>query len=54
MGTTPHPSVHTQSTSSVTIYQQALTSAHHHGIRAIDAIHNALNGNPWLPTVSTA
>jgi transposase len=31
-----------------------LLSAHNHGVRAIDAIHNALNGNPWLPTVSTA
>jgi transposase len=27
-----------------------LVSAHGHGIRAIDAIHAALTGNPWLPT----
>ncbi|HEY0808236.1 MAG TPA: IS66 family transposase [Pseudonocardiaceae bacterium] len=26
-----------------------LTSARNHGLRAIDAIHNALTGNPWLP-----
>ncbi|MCA1851003.1 MAG: IS66 family transposase [Beggiatoa sp.] len=31
-----------------------LTSACNHGLRAIDAIHNALNGNPWLPTAITA
>jgi len=31
-----------------------LVSARNHGIQAIDAIHNALTGNPWLPTVSTA
>lgn len=31
-----------------------LLSAHGHGIRAIDAIHTALNGKPWLPPVSTA
>ncbi|MGB6162344.1 MAG: IS66 family transposase, partial [Pseudonocardiaceae bacterium] len=31
-----------------------LLSAHNHGVRAIDAIHNALNGNPWLPTPATA
>jgi hypothetical protein len=26
-----------------------LTSACNHGHRAIDAIHNALTGNPWMP-----
>jgi transposase len=31
-----------------------LVSSRNHGIPAIDAIHNALTGNPWLPTVSTA
>jgi hypothetical protein len=31
-----------------------LASARAHGIRAIDAIHNALTGNPWLPTTITA
>lgn len=31
-----------------------LTSARGHHIRAIDAIHNALTGNPWLPTPATA
>lgn len=31
-----------------------LTSAGNHGLRAIDAIHNALTGNPWLPTAITA
>ena len=31
-----------------------LISARNHGIRPIDAIHNALTGNPWLPTASTA
>ncbi|MGH3721509.1 MAG: hypothetical protein ACRDRI_22210 [Pseudonocardiaceae bacterium] len=31
-----------------------LTSARNHGIQAIDAIHHALTGNPWLPTLSTA
>ncbi|MGH3991231.1 MAG: IS66 family transposase [Pseudonocardiaceae bacterium] len=31
-----------------------LVSARGHGVRPIDAIHNALTGNPWLPTVSTA
>ena len=30
-----------------------LTSARAHGIRAIDAIHHALTGNPWLPTAAT-
>jgi transposase len=27
-----------------------LASARGHGIRAIDAIHTALAGRPWLPT----
>ncbi len=27
-----------------------LVSAHNHGLRAIDAIHAALVGDPWLPT----
>ena len=31
-----------------------LASARGHGIRAIDAIHAALTGNPWLPTPITA
>jgi hypothetical protein len=31
-----------------------LTSARGHGVRSIDAIHNALTGNPWLPTIATA
>jgi hypothetical protein len=31
-----------------------LVSAANHGIRAIDAIHAALAGNPWLPTPATA
>ena len=31
-----------------------LVSFRNHGVRAIDAIHNALTGNPWLPTISTA
>ena len=31
-----------------------LTSACNHGLRAIDAIHAALTGNPWLPTAITA
>jgi transposase len=30
-----------------------LASARAHGIRAIDAIHTALTGNPWLPTPAT-
>jgi transposase len=30
-----------------------LASARGHGIRAIDAIHHALTGNPWLPTAAT-
>jgi transposase len=29
-----------------------LTSARAHGIRAIDAIHHALTGNPWLPAIT--
>lgn len=29
-----------------------LASTHAHGIRAIDAIHRALTGNPWLPAVT--
>jgi transposase len=29
-----------------------LTSARNHGIRAIDAVHAALAGTPWLPTLS--
>ena len=29
-----------------------LASARAHGIRAIDAIHRALTGNPWLPTAT--
>jgi transposase len=31
-----------------------LVSSRGHGVRSIDAIHNALTGNPWLPTASTA
>ena len=31
-----------------------LTSAVNHGHRAIDAIHNALTSNPWLPTTAPA
>ena len=31
-----------------------LVSARNHGIRAIDAIHAALTGNPWVPTPATA
>ncbi|MCA1681936.1 MAG: transposase, partial [Actinobacteria bacterium] len=31
-----------------------LVSARNHGVRAIDAIHTALTGNPWLPTIATA
>jgi len=30
-----------------------LTSARNHGVRAIDAIHAALTGNPWLPVPIT-
>lgn len=29
-----------------------LSSATNHGLRAIDAIHAALTGNPWLPTTA--
>jgi hypothetical protein len=31
-----------------------LVSARNHGVRPFDAIHNALTGNPWLPTIATA
>ena len=31
-----------------------LISARNHGLRAIDAIHTALLGKPWLPTPATA
>ncbi|MCA1682137.1 MAG: IS66 family transposase [Actinobacteria bacterium] len=31
-----------------------LVSSRNHGVRSIDAIHNALTGNPWLPTIATA
>jgi hypothetical protein len=31
-----------------------LVSARNHGVRSIDAIHAALIGNPWLPTIATA
>ncbi|MGH3802140.1 MAG: IS66 family transposase [Pseudonocardiaceae bacterium] len=31
-----------------------LVSARNHGVHPIDAIHAALTGNPWHPTVSTA
>jgi hypothetical protein len=31
-----------------------LTSAGNHGLRATDAIHNALTGNPWMPPPTTA
>jgi transposase len=31
-----------------------LVSARNHGVRSIDAIHDALTGNPWLPTIATA
>jgi hypothetical protein len=31
-----------------------LTSACNHGLRAIDAIHNALTGNPWMPPPTMA
>jgi Transposase IS66 family/Family of unknown function (DUF6444) len=30
-----------------------LVSSRNHGVRPINAIHTALNGNPWLPTIST-
>jgi transposase len=30
-----------------------LTSARGHGLRAMEAIHAALNGRPWLPTAAT-
>jgi len=30
-----------------------LVTAHNHGLRAIDAIHAALSGKPWLPTPAT-
>ena len=29
-----------------------LISARNHGVRPIDAIHNALTGNPWLPALA--
>lgn len=29
-----------------------LASSRNHGIRAIDAIHRALTGNPWLPPIT--
>ena len=28
-----------------------LVSARNHGVPPIDAIHHALTGNPWLPTI---
>lgn len=31
-----------------------LVTATNHGLRAIDAIHTALSGKPWLPTPATA
>ena len=31
-----------------------LVSARNHGVPPTDAIHHALTGNPWLPTISTA
>jgi transposase len=31
-----------------------LVSSRGHGVRSIDAIHTALTGNPWLPTIATA
>ncbi len=31
-----------------------LVSARNHSVRSIDAIHDALIGNPWLPTIATA
>ena len=31
-----------------------LVSTRNHGVRAIDAIHTALTGNPWLPRPATA
>jgi transposase len=31
-----------------------LVSARNHGVRCLDAIHDALTGNPWLPTIATA
>jgi transposase len=31
-----------------------LVSAGNHGVRPINAIHAALTGNPWLPTIPTA
>lgn len=34
--------------------EQALKSARNHGVRAIDAIHIVLTGNPWLPTPAAA
>ncbi len=43
--------------STLTHYRRArsyLVSARNHGIRAIDTIHAALTGNPWLPTPATA
>jgi transposase len=31
-----------------------LVSSRNHGVRSIDAIHAALTGDPWLPTIATA
>jgi hypothetical protein len=31
-----------------------LVSARGHGVRALDAIHAAIAGRPWLPTPVTA
>lgn len=29
------------------------TCAYNHGLRAIDAIHQSLTGNPWMPPTAT-
>jgi transposase len=46
-----------QSTHTLTRYcrlRSYLVSARNHGLAAIDAIHTALAGTPWLPTPATA
>ena len=32
--------------------RSCLASSRNHGIRAVDAIHRALTGNPWLPPIT--
>lgn len=47
----PRNQAHTDTLRNDLRIRSYLTSTRGHGIRAIDAIHQALTGNPWLPRI---